>query len=60
MKKLVLVMVLFLCVNNAFALSENSTSDCQSLSSSTSDDVVVSAGSESQDGESSGSSGSSQ
>jgi hypothetical protein len=58
MKKLLLVAVLFLSVNSAFALSENATSDCQSLSASTAD-ADVSAGNQTQD-ESTGASGSSQ
>jgi|SaaInlStandDraft_2_1057019.scaffolds.fasta_scaffold500925_2 hypothetical protein len=42
MKKLLLATILLLSVNSAFALSENDSSDCQSLSSSTADSVVIS------------------
>jgi hypothetical protein len=59
MKKLILVAIVFLSVNSAFALSENSTSDCQSLSSSTSDADVSAVGS-SQEEVGSGSTGVSQ
>ena len=42
MKKLLLAAIVLLSVNSAFALSENDSSDCQSLSSSTADAVNVS------------------
>ncbi|MBT7608579.1 MAG: hypothetical protein HN576_02410 [Bacteriovoracaceae bacterium] len=57
MKKLLLAAILFLSVNSTFALSENASSDCQSLSSNTADAEVVSASDSSQtdDGSSAGS-----
>ena len=44
MKKLLLVLFVVCGINQAFALEENSSSDCASLNSSTADTVVVSPG----------------